>query len=76
MADLAQTSTDASAQRFLARWDRQFQSIQSPVVRYGLAIVSLVVALGLSLALQRYQFRGVEVPVLTLAIALTAWYGG
>jgi K+-sensing histidine kinase KdpD len=76
MADLAQSSTDAGARRFLARRDRQFHSIQSPVVRYGLAVVSVVAALGLSLALQYYQFRGVEVPVLTLAIALTAWYGG
>ena len=30
-----------------------------------MAIVSVTVALGLSLALQYYQFRGVEVPVLT-----------
>ena len=76
MADLAQPSTDAGAGRFLARWDRQFQSLQSPAVRYGLAIVSVAVALGLSLALQYYQFRGVEVPVLTLAIAVTTWYAG
>jgi signal transduction histidine kinase len=76
MADLAQPSTDAGVGRFLARWDRQFQSLQSPVVRYGLAIVSVTVALGLSLALQHYQFRGVEVPVLTLAIAVTTWYAG
>jgi K+-sensing histidine kinase KdpD len=76
MADLAQPSTDAGARRFLARWDRQFQSLQSPAVRYGLAIVSVAVALGLSLALQYYQFRGVEVPVLTLAIAVTTWYAG
>jgi len=41
MADLAQPSTDAGARRFLARWDRQFQSLQSPAVRYGLAIVSV-----------------------------------
>jgi K+-sensing histidine kinase KdpD len=76
MADLAQSSTEADARRFLARWDRQFQSIQSPVVRYGLAIVSVAVAVGLSLALQYNQFRSVEVPVLTLAIAITAWYAG
>jgi light-regulated signal transduction histidine kinase (bacteriophytochrome) len=45
-------------------------------VRYGLAIVSVAVALGLSLTLQYYQFRGVEVPVLSLAIAVTTWYAG
>src|SRR6516162_9129398 len=76
MADLAQPSTDTGVRRFLARWDRQFQSLQSPVVRYGLAIASVTVALGLSLALQYYQFRGVEVPVLGLAIAVTTWYAG
>ena len=76
MADLAQPSTDAGARRFLARWDRRFHSLQSRVARYGLAIVSVTVALGLSLALQYYQFRGVEVPVLTLAIAVTTWYAG
>ena len=76
MADLAQPSTDANARRFLARWDRQLRSLQSPIVRYGSAIVSVAVALGLSLALQYYQFRGVEVPVLTVAIAITAWYAG
>jgi hypothetical protein len=76
MADLAQPSTDAGARRFLARWDRQFRSLRSPVVRSGLAIVSVAVALGLSLALRYYQFRGVTVPVLTVAIAVTAWYAG
>ena len=76
MADLAQPSTDTGVRRFLARWDRQFQSLQTPVVRYGLAIVSVTVALGLSLALQYYQFRDVEVPVLALAIAVTTWYAG
>ncbi len=76
MADLAQPSIDAGARRFLARWDRQFHSLQSRVARYGLAIASVTVALGLSLALQYYQFRGVEVPVLTLAIAVTTWYAG
>ena len=76
MADLAGPSTNAGARRFLARWDRRFHSLQSRVARYGLAIVSVTVALGLSLALQYYQFRGVEVPVLTLAIAVTTWYAG
>jgi K+-sensing histidine kinase KdpD len=76
MADLAQPSINAGSRSFLARWDRRFHSLQSRVARYGLAIVSVTVALGLSLALQYYQFRGVEVPVLTLAIAVTTWYAG
>jgi K+-sensing histidine kinase KdpD len=76
MADLARPSSNVDARRFLARWRRQFHSLQSPVARYGLAFVSVTIALGLSLALQYYQFRDVEVPVLTLAIAVTTWYAG
>jgi signal transduction histidine kinase len=76
MANLAQSSTDAGVRRLLTRWNRQFQNIQSPVVRYGLAIVSVAAALGPSLALQYYRFRDVEVPVLALAIAVTTWYAG
>lgn len=76
MTDLAQTSTNADVWRFLARWDREFRSLRSPVARYGLAVVSVVVAIGLSLVLNYYEFRDVEVPVLTLAIAVTTWYAG
>jgi signal transduction histidine kinase len=76
MADFAEPSIDDGARRFLARWDRKFQSLQSPAARYGLAVVSVAVALGLSVPLQYYQFRDVAVPVLTFAIAITTWYGG
>jgi signal transduction histidine kinase len=76
MIDLVQPSTNADAQRFLARWDQKLQRLQSPVARYGLAIVSVAVAMGLSLVLRYYQFRDVEVAVLTLAIAVTTWYAG
>jgi K+-sensing histidine kinase KdpD len=76
MTDLAQTSTNAGARRFLASWDRDFQSPRSPVARYGLAVVSVATAMGLALVLNYYQFRDVEVTVLTLAIAVTTWYAG
>jgi signal transduction histidine kinase len=76
MADFAQPSTEGGARRFLARWDQKFQRLQSPVARYGLAIVSVAIAVGLSLPLQYYQFRDVEVPILTFAIAITTWYAG
>ena len=48
MADLAGPLTNAGARRFLARWDRRFHSLQSRVARYGLAIVSVTVALRLT----------------------------
>ena len=74
MADFAQSSTGAG--RALARWDRKLQGPQSPLTRYGLAVVSVAIALGLSLTLQYYQFRGAPAPVLCFAIAITAWYAG
>lgn len=76
MADLAQPSTDGGAQRFLARWGPKFQRLHSPFSRYGLAVVSVAIALGLALALQSYQFRDVAVPSLAFAIAITTWYAG
>ena len=47
-----------------------------PVQRYGLAAVSVAIALGIGLLLQRYSFRGVEFPLLLFAIALTVWFAG
>jgi len=44
--------------------------------RYGLAVVSVSLALGLALPLERYEFRGVEFPLFLFAIALTVWYAG
>jgi signal transduction histidine kinase len=76
MADFVQSSTNAGARRFLARWDQKLHRLRSPVARYGLAIVSVAVAVGLSLPLQFYQFRAAPVPVLTFAIAVTTWYAG
>lgn len=76
MADLARPSNNVDALNFLARLDREFQSLRSPVARYGLAVVSVAVAIGVSVVLQYYQFRDTEVPVLTLAIAVTTWYAG
>ena len=55
----------------LARWNLESQRIRSPILRYGLSVVSVAVGLGLALTLQYYQFRDVELPVLTLSIALT-----
>jgi len=48
----------------------------SAILRYGFSIVSVAVALGLAFTLQYYEFRDVELPVLTVAIALTTWYAG
>jgi PAS domain S-box-containing protein len=49
---------------------------QSYILRYGLAITSMSMALGLALLAQHYSFRNVEVPLFLFSVALTAWYGG
>jgi PAS domain S-box-containing protein len=48
----------------------------SPIQRYSLAVLSVSVALGGALLLERSHFRGVEVPLFLFAVAVTAWYGG
>jgi signal transduction histidine kinase len=60
----------------LAYWNRELQRIHSPLLRYTFAVLSVVIALGVSFAAQHYQFRDIELPVLTVAIALTTWYAG
>ena len=60
----------------MAYWNRELQRIHSPLLRYIFAVVSVAAALGISFAAQHYQFRDIELPVLTVAIALTTWYAG
>jgi signal transduction histidine kinase len=69
----------------LARWfadfgGRSFElATSSPVFQraafgYALAVFSVAIALGLALLMERYDFRGVEFPLLLFAVALTVWY--
>jgi len=51
-------------------------NISSPFQRHGLAVLSVAIALGIALLLERYHFRGVEFPLFLFAIALTVWYAG
>ena len=44
--------------------------------RYGLAALSVVLAVLPALLLQHYKFRDVELPLLLFAIAFTAWHLG
>jgi len=46
------------------------------VQRYGLAVLSVAVALGISLFLYNHRFEGVEFPLFLVALALTVWYAG
>jgi PAS domain S-box-containing protein len=48
----------------------------SAIPRYGLAVLSVSVALGCALLMERFHFRGMEVPLFLFAAAITSWYGG
>src|SRR5271156_545424 len=48
----------------------------APIQRYGLAVVSVAIALGIALILRRYGLREVEFPLFLFALALTAWFAG
>jgi ABC-type Fe3+ transport system permease subunit len=48
----------------------------SATKRCGLAVISVALALGLALPLERYDFRGVDFPPFLFAIPLTVWYAG
>jgi signal transduction histidine kinase len=76
MTELADAPTHFGVRRSLAYWNRELQRIHSPILRYSFAVVSVAASLGISFAAQHYQFRDIELPVLTVAIALTTWYAG
>src|ERR1700722_6240924 len=44
--------------------------------RYGLAVLSISLALGVAILLQGFHIRSVEIPLVLFAIAISAWYGG
>ena len=46
----------------------------SAIQGYGLAVVSVAVALGLALFVEHFHFIGVQVPLFLLAAAITSWY--
>jgi len=48
----------------------------SVILRYGLSVVAVAIALGLSLIVNAYGFRDVGLPLFTLAIAIVTWYAG
>jgi PAS domain S-box-containing protein len=60
----------------MPQWKPPSPNISSPSQRYGLAVLSVAIALGVSFLLGRNHFREVEFPLFLFAIALTAWYAG
>jgi K+-sensing histidine kinase KdpD len=74
MTEFAEAPAETADQRLFAHWE--WQRLHSPILRYGLSIVSVAIALGLSLITQYLEFRDVELPLFTLAIAVTTWHAG
>src|SRR5215468_10876497 len=60
----------------MAYRDSEFQRIRLLILRYGFAVVSVVIATAVALVFQEYQFRDVELPLLVLVIGLVTWYAG
>ena len=60
----------------MAQPNLELQIARSPVLRYGLAVLSVSVALGASLLVERFQFRNVADPLFLFAIAIAVWYAG
>ena len=52
------------------------ESVRSAILRYGLAVGCVAIALGLGLGSELYGTRDLELPVFELAIALVAWFAG
>jgi signal transduction histidine kinase len=76
MTDLAEGPTNVGVRRILAYWNKQLHRADAPILRYGFSVVCVAIALGLALILQYNRFRGVQLPVLTMAIAVVTWYAG
>jgi PAS domain S-box-containing protein len=64
------------ARQATVRRETQLSKQLSTIQLYGLAVLSVSVALGGSLLLQRFDARNVEVPLFLFALAVAAWYGG
>jgi len=47
----------------------------SAIQRYGLAVLSVSVALGVALLLDRFNFREAGGPLFLFAVAIVSWYG-
>jgi K+-sensing histidine kinase KdpD len=76
MSDLEERLPRVGVKRTLAGWNQELQRIRSPILSYALSVVCVAIALGLALTLQYYDFRDVELPVLSLAVGITTWYAG
>ena len=60
----------------MVQWTSKLPKPLSAIQGYILAVLSVSVATGMALLMQRIHFEGVEIPFFLFAAALTSWYGG
>ena len=60
----------------MVEWKPQFPKPLSAIQHYGLAVLSVSLALGGALLLERFPVRNVEIPLFLCAVAISAWYAG
>src|ERR1700686_28294 len=69
-------SQSVDVRRTMARSNLESQIARSLVIRYGMAVLSVAVALGGALLLERFHFHNVADPLFLFAIAIVVWYAG
>jgi PAS domain S-box-containing protein len=57
----------------MVQWKHQSQTPLTPIQRHGLAVLSVALALGVALLVERFQLHNVF--LFLFAIAVAAWYG-
>jgi PAS domain S-box-containing protein len=65
-----------SSRARMPQWRPSLAKIPAAILRYGLAVLSVAIALGTALLLQSYHFRNIADPLFLVAIALTVWFAG
>ena len=60
----------------MSKFKIPLRRVTSVVLSYGLAVVSVVIALGLALLTQLQTVHNLEFPLFLMAIAVTVWYAG
>src|SRR5580700_8491838 len=60
----------------MARSTAHPRKLVAAIQRYGLALLSVAIALAAGLFLANYNFQGVADPLFLFAIAISVWYGG
>jgi PAS domain S-box-containing protein len=65
---------DIKPRQAVVQWKPQLPL--SAIQRYGLAVLSVSLALGGALFIERFHVRQFEIPLFLFAVAISAWYGG